>query len=98
MEKEEAVSDAVEQFRQQGVDLSGLDLTGAAIRDDGTIEVSFIIGQLCMGVGAFSCGALGAQLCARRTHQAENSVCATVLNVRRVSVEWCGTLHWFALA
>ena len=43
MEKEEAVSDAVEQFRQQGVDLSGLDLTGAAIRDDGTIEVSFTI-------------------------------------------------------
>jgi hypothetical protein len=39
MPKDEAVADAIEQFKQQGVDLSGLDTSGAAIRDDGTIEV-----------------------------------------------------------
>jgi hypothetical protein len=39
MEKGEAVEDAIEQFKQQGVDLTGLDLTAAAVREDGSIEV-----------------------------------------------------------
>ena len=39
MSKDEAVADAVEQFKQQGVDLSGIDLSGAAISSDGTVEV-----------------------------------------------------------
>ncbi len=39
MEKDEAVTDAIEQFKQQGVDLAGIDISGALIRDDGTVEV-----------------------------------------------------------
>ncbi len=43
MDKAEAVGDAIEQFKQQGVDLTGLDLSGDAVRDDGTIEVCHAI-------------------------------------------------------
>ncbi len=39
MSKGEALADAIEQFKQQGVDLSNLDLSGSAIREDGTVEV-----------------------------------------------------------
>lgn len=41
MPKEEALADAIEQFKQQGVDLSNLDTSGAAIGEDGTIQVGF---------------------------------------------------------
>jgi hypothetical protein len=39
MSKEEALVDAIEQFKQQGVDISNLDVSGAAIGEDGTITV-----------------------------------------------------------
>lgn len=39
MGKEEALADAIEQFKQQGVDLSNLDVSGGAITEDGTIVV-----------------------------------------------------------
>jgi hypothetical protein len=41
MSKGEALADAIEQFKQQGVDVSNLDLSGAAIGDDGTITVRY---------------------------------------------------------
>lgn len=42
MNKTEALADAIEQFKQQGVDLSNLDLSGGAITEDGTVEVRAI--------------------------------------------------------
>jgi hypothetical protein len=46
MSKEEAIADAVEQFKAQGVDLSDIDTACAAIREDGTIEVGVEVTRL----------------------------------------------------
>ena len=39
MSKEEALADAITQFKSQGVDLSNLDLSGSAVNDDGSVNV-----------------------------------------------------------
>ncbi len=39
MSKSEAVEDAIDQFRSQGVDLTGVDTSGDRISEDGTVEV-----------------------------------------------------------